>query len=80
MFKEYESKPIQRNAVRIKKEGTLKCVKNNDYSYTEGSETVYFKAHQIPMHGDWVVRLTKEDTYHCTDSVFRERNIVSEGE
>lgn len=29
-----------------------------------------------PEYGGWVVRIDKEDTYYCSDQVFRERNIV----
>jgi hypothetical protein len=29
-----------------------------------------------PEYGGWVVIIDKEDTYYCSDSVFRERNVV----
>lgn len=35
-----------------------------------------FKAYQTPLHGDYVCRLTLEDTYHVAKDVFEERNIV----
>jgi hypothetical protein len=78
MFKSYDSKPIQRLAVQIKDASSVKKVAFNTYCYTEDGVSVTFKAYIEPIQGDWVVRLTAEDTYHCTDSVFRDRNIVPE--
>jgi hypothetical protein len=46
----------------------------NTYEYNG----IVFKAYQQPIQGDWICRLTEEDTYHCSDTVFRERNIVLE--
>ena len=42
------------------------------------TNVVLFKAYEEPQVNDWIVRLTAEDTYHVTDTVFRERNVVSE--
>jgi len=37
---------------------------------------ITFKHYEPVLVGDWIVKLTVEDTYHCSDAVFRERNIV----
>lgn len=39
-------------------------------------EGVTFKAYQEPEVGDFICRLTVEDTYHVSRAVFVERNIV----
>ena len=80
MFKEYESKPITRLAYQIR-EGDSFWQDDNTLLwnlYPEGSPSVSFAAHEEVSLGDWVVYLTEEDTYHCTDKVFRERNVVEE--
>lgn len=84
-FKSYESKPITRQAFQIKsnmliaygEEGSFGMV-NEVVGGRIQFPPVKFKAYLLPVHGDWVVRLTETDTYHCTDAVFRERNIVPE--
>lgn len=70
-FQPYESKPITRMAFKI----TSKVIKSDEES-TYMTDGIYFKAYEEPKQGDWVVRLTEEDTYHVSDAVFRERNIV----
>lgn len=79
-FKPYEAKPVTRMAFQINDGHVVEYIKEATYSIIEPLnpfETRYeFKAYQYPLVGDWVVRLTEEDTYHCTDTVFRERNIV----
>ena len=79
-FKPYEAKPVTRMAFQITdKHGWVKRGEAT-YSITEITEhttnIITFKAYEEPKLGDWVVRLTEADTYHCTDAVFRERNIV----
>ena len=87
LFKSYQSKPITRMATQITTEDAVLKDKGVEASYalyrTEGNpdhtgatKTVSFKAYEEPKVGDWIVQLTAEDTYHCTDAVFRERNIV----
>lgn len=71
-FKPYESKPITRMAFQITQDVTKSHTEESVYC-TEG---ISFKAYESPKQGDWVVRLTQEDTYHVSDVVFRERNIV----
>jgi len=74
-FKPYEAKPITRMATQIT--ATSIVVKSDiaEATYYLDHE-VEFKAYEEPKVGDWIVRLTEDDTYHCTDAVFRERNIV----
>lgn len=78
-FKEYESKPIKRKALQMV-DGRLEHFDGATYRYwfqtPEGPAVIMFAAHQKPMLGDWIVYLNDHDVYHCTDQVFRERNIV----
>ena len=79
LFFPYESKPVTRYARRIEKPeeiGVSSTEPNTYYLVTGFANAVKFKAYETPQVGDWVVRLTEDDTYHCTDAVFRERNIV----
>lgn len=81
IFHEYESVPITRWAFQITDKHDW--VKSAEATYTiaektaETTDSIKFKAYEEPKIGDWVVRLTVEDTYHVTDKVFRERNIVA---
>lgn len=81
-FQNYESKPITRQAFQITDKHEFAKIGEAEYAITEVTEettnVIKFKAYEEPKIGDWVVRLTAEDTYHVTDAVFRERNIVSE--
>lgn len=83
-FKEYESKPVRRLAFQINQEHLIFKVEDKEATYgtfyNVQDTPVLFKAYEEPKIGDWVVKLTEEDTYHCTDKVFRERNIVPEVE
>jgi hypothetical protein len=72
LFKEYDSKPIKRKAYQIKPIDYIRYHGDNTYSVDEFK----FKAHQDVEVGDWIVYLNEDDIYHCTDAVFRERNIV----
>jgi hypothetical protein len=80
LFQSYESKPIVRQAFQIKEgmEIYQESVPQSTWRVGYMGSSVLFKAYQPPVVGDWIVRLTEEDTYHCTDTVFRERNIVPE--
>lgn len=71
-FKPYESKPITRMAFQITQDVRKSHTEESVYC----TEDIYFKAYETPKQGDWVVRLTQEDTYHVSDTIFRERNIV----
>lgn len=84
-FVPYESKPVTRMAFQITESHVIIKPKNVEGSqYTIGhinlegviTKPISFKAYETPKVGDWVVRLTDTDTYHVTDAVFRERNIV----
>jgi hypothetical protein len=79
-FVAYQSKPITRMAFQITAEMLLWKNNTEDSSYGVSMPTdtisIQFKAYEQPVVGDWVVRLTEEDTYHVTDKVFRERNLV----
>lgn len=81
-FKPYEAKPITRMAFQITTQHIVAKHPHREATYMiceDGEKTTnffFFKAYEEPKVGDWVVRLTPEDTYHCTDAVFRERNIV----
>lgn len=89
LFKPYQSKPIERMAIQITEEDCIIKLKTIEATYkffrqvgdsdsTVGTKTVTFKAYEEPKVGDWIVRLTDEDTYHVTNAVFRERNVVPE--
>ncbi len=83
MFKEYLSKPITRSAHQITKEDTFTLIRGNLYELKCPMEDGYthvarFAAHEIPVVNDWVIYIDQTDVYHCTDKVFRERNIVPE--
>lgn len=84
-FLGYESKQVTRMAFQITVNHVVVKPKSIDgCEYTIGHigenntvmSPIKFKAYEEPKVGDWIVKLTEEDTYHCTDTVFRERNIV----
>lgn len=81
-FQSYESKPVTRQAFQITDKHSWTKVGESEYIISEDTDQttnlIRFKAYQEPVIGDWIVRLTAEDTYHCTDAVFRERNVVPE--
>lgn len=76
IFTPFEGKPITRLAYQIKQDDDLRYI-DKDLWQVNG---VRFKAHQEVNFGDWVCQLTAEDTYHVTDKVFRERNVVPTGD
>ena len=80
-FQEYHSKPIVRSAFQLTKNHLWHHVVGKASTYKvflkeKPEDDIEFKAYEEPKEGDWVVRLTTDDTYHVTDAVFRERNIV----
>lgn len=75
LWKDYEAKPIVRKAFEIKAPVT----KVEGIESTFVCNGIHFKAYEQPLWGDFVVRLTEDDTYHCTKAVFHDRNIVPEG-
>lgn len=79
MFKAYESKPATRMAFQIAPDHIItKCDGEASYTINVGTYNINFKAHQTPVVGDYIARLTEDDTYHVGRDVFRERNIVPE--
>jgi hypothetical protein len=72
-FMPYESKPITRMAMEIPENAGIVKVGESTYVFQD----VTFKAYQPPVAGDYIVRLTEEDTYHVARDVFLERNIVT---
>jgi hypothetical protein len=85
IFTPFESKPVTRLAFQITMEHVIikpKVIGGSDYTIGHlnklgiVTKPIPFKAYEEPKTGDWIVRLTETDTYHCTDAVFRERNIV----
>lgn len=77
-FKHYESKPITRLAHRITDNDAIQALPDCTYALAVDGVDVFFKAHTIPVAGDYVVYLNEDDVYHCTAEVFRERNIVED--
>lgn len=80
MFLPYQSKPITRMAYKITNLDNISYAPNTSGAYLispTGFE-IAFKAYEEPKPGDYVVRLTEEDTYHCSRDVFLERNIVED--
>lgn len=82
MFKPYQSIPITRMAFQLNESMMPDIKKVGEATYTlslyEDVQVIQFKAYEEPLVGDWIVRLTDIDTYHVTDKVFRERNVVSD--
>jgi hypothetical protein len=83
-FLPYKAKPVTRMAIQIQAWHVVTAVVGAESTYvlideaSDESDAIVFKAYQVPVTGDWVVRRTEEDTYHCADAVFRERNVVPE--
>ena len=80
MFKEYISKPITRMAFKVAEGDIINSVVHEEATYvlhrTSTGEEIFFKAYEEVKVGDYIVRLTVEDTYHCNAAVFAERNII----
>jgi len=77
MFKEYQSKPVVRLAYQIKPtDNVVQCGYAGDYKVLISDKWELFRTHQVVESGDWVVYLNENDVYHCSDQVFRERNVV----
>ncbi len=72
MFKEYQSKPIIRKAMKIET-ASLMYDKDSSEAYYEN---VTFKCYEEPKIGDYICYLNSEDIYHCNAKVFAERNII----
>jgi len=85
-FNQYESKPVTRTAYQLTKRDLVTMTWLDDHAsksakgiiQIEGKK-VGFAFHCRPDEikaGDYVVFLNDEDTYHCSEEVFNERNIT----
>lgn len=76
-FKEYQSTPITRLALKIEEQHGVEYNPADSCATIETSEgTLEFKCYEEPKVGDYVCYLNEEDVYHCNATVFAERNIV----
>lgn len=77
-FKDYQSRPITRRAYRIKEGDTISYRPEHSSATvtSPGGAEIDFKCYEEPTHGDFVVYLNADDVYHCSASVFAERNII----
>lgn len=74
MFKAYEGKPVTRMAHEVTAEDVIEKVGEA----TSTINGVEFKHYEPVNVGDYIVRLTEDDTYHCTKAVFEERNYITQ--
>jgi len=78
MFKNYKSKPIIRSAYLITDKDIIKHF--NDKSEvlvcTEAGN-IRANASIPPVAGDYIVKLSEADVYHCPREVFKERNVLT---
>lgn len=77
-FLPYESKPVTRYAHKITDADKLAKVGEATYNIVLSDTVVAFKAYEKPVPGDYIVWLKDDDIYHCSDAVFRERNVVED--
>lgn len=75
-FKRYESRPITRLAYEIQEQDRIDALPDNTYHVVVEGQSVFFAAHATPMPGDFVIRQSEDDIYHCPREVFLERNVV----
>lgn len=79
MFKEYQSKAITRLAYQVEEGDTISGVfglQSTSVLTTPNQDSVRFKHYEPVKVGDYIVYLTEDDIYHCTEQVFLERNHV----
>jgi hypothetical protein len=77
MWMIYQAKAVERTAIRIEDKNLITQIDKDTYEYLSPvAGKIKFKAHQEPDSGDYIVRLTEDDTYHCSDAVFNERNVI----
>lgn len=78
MFKEYQSKPVVRKAYQLSVADIAKAVVIDETTIqiTLGSLDIRFKHYETVKSGDYVVYLKEDDIYHCSEEVFKERNIT----
>ncbi|MGR5294748.1 Gp49 family protein [Vibrio mediterranei] len=85
-FELFESKPIMREAYQLTKRDIVTMTWEMDNSSTANKaiiqvegQKIAFAFHCYPTEikpGDYVVFINDEDTYHCSEEVFNERNIT----
>lgn len=76
MFKDYQSKPITRKAHQVESLDELSAVDESTATLTIGMEQYTYKYYEPVKVGDFIVFLDDTDIYHCSEKVFKERNIV----
>lgn len=72
MFTPYNSKPVTRQAYEVKDTDVITKLGLSVSSIND----IEFKHYEPVKPGDFIVRLTEEDTYHCSRAVFLDRNIT----
>jgi hypothetical protein len=83
-FNQYQSRPVVRLAFQLTDNHEIQQSPYDACKYAVrsldnwGLDPISFKTYEKPEVGGWVVRLTEEDTYYCSNEVFQERNIVPE--
>lgn len=78
MFKPYQSKPVVRMAYEVKQNDCIEKIDEQTSEIVSAEGYVRFKHYEPVKAGDFIVKLTESDTYHCSRAVFFERNIVEE--
>ncbi len=76
MFKTYLGRAIKRQAHKITADDKIHAIDDNTSMLVEGS--VVFKFHQPVNVGDYIVRASDSDIYHCSSDVFHARNVISD--
>lgn len=81
MFKDYCGKPVVRSALEVTLEMNIEPIDaSTSCIHLVGPCTdrvIAFKHYEPVKVGDYIVELTDTDIYHCSRSVFLERNIVT---
>lgn len=73
----FESKPTTRKAFQITADHEFDWFEDSKtLNITDGKDMLTAACHQQPKVGDYVVYLNSTDIYHCSETVFLERNIV----
>lgn len=75
-FKEYESKPITRLAYEVPFGQHIEKTGEATFRIAVEGKDIEFKAYEPVKAGDYIVYLNDNDVYHCSRTVFHERNIV----
>ncbi len=80
MFQTYQSKPIERLAHEITVEDRLEQQGFSTIwrlTNPEGKHILFdVPSGKKPEYGDYVVFIDERDVYHCSEAVFKERNVV----